>query len=694
MNDEIREPYGMSDIEGIRKKYGDSAADSMEYANKKQEKEADNFFEAAIEEEDKKRLLELCIRALEAKKDALATYHSIITTGLPTSIKDFIPLSESNKKNRKIKELQKKIQKINDILIVPLKKIQENLNKTFSNEEKSIQTITWIMYAIGNEESFSNENSNFNKSFSEIEKQQLAKKIRKIRKTGADLISPNQEKNTHFNAVVKNIKDKKAEIVSLIGIALYDELINCLRNFNYNDFRDNDAINEIMEEKCEKYSLKEIENLKKEESFFEKYSCLKYHTKKQFNIENIDIEEYKRQLIKLEILKKIYTGLKEVLDILNEETSFWSEKNKLQAQKMKNLIIGLLPTISKMLNDTYDKIAKYKQYEETISKAYEVETELIVELGEILYKLRMNEKYDEERYEKLILIVKDENYKKAQEIAEELYQKYQNKKAIEEMKDNPNYTPRSEYAYLYNLRIEYLEEELRSLAGEDAIRFAKERAEMDANSKYPVIPDHHREPFDISPDKNAGKRITARKEYYRDNLIEKIIEIKEKQKEQESQKNSTSNIQSNIEAEEIPANNNIQPSQQEEEFKKELLKFVKDMLSKVTDKRPSDYYMYRLDEYPDFLPNINIDRIKRNRKYQNIMFLFLTPDEIKDVEKDIKRRIDEYLDFYYDVTPEDDELTDPREIAEQYMYEELIHVAMVEKTREKYKELTKGYSNN
>ena len=49
---------------------------------------------------------------------------------------------------------------------------------------------------------------------------------------------------------------------------------------------------------------------------------------------------------------------------------------------------------------------------------------------------------------------------------------------------------------------------------------------------------------------------------------------------------------------------------------------------------------------------------------------------------------------YYDVTPEDDELTDPREIAEQYMYEELIHVAMVEKTREKYKELTKGYSNN
>ena len=68
MNDEIREPYGMSDIEGIRKKYGDSAADSMEYENKKQEKEADNFFEAAIEEEDKKRLLELCIRALEAKK--------------------------------------------------------------------------------------------------------------------------------------------------------------------------------------------------------------------------------------------------------------------------------------------------------------------------------------------------------------------------------------------------------------------------------------------------------------------------------------------------------------------------------------------------------------------------------------------------------------------------------------------------
>ena len=118
------------------------------------------------------------------------------------------------------------------------------------------------------------------------------------------------------------------------------------------------------------------------------------------------------------------------------------------------------------------------------------------------------------------------------------------------------------------------------------------------------------------------------------------------------------------------------------------------MLKKINVGRPSDYYMYKLKEYPEYLPNINIKKLYKSRKYLYCIFTFLTEDEINEVEKDLERRIAEYLDFYYSVVPEYDELTDPREIAETIMIKELFVIACVEKVREKYKKLTKGYSNN
>ena len=117
------------------------------------------------------------------------------------------------------------------------------------------------------------------------------------------------------------------------------------------------------------------------------------------------------------------------------------------------------------------------------------------------------------------------------------------------------------------------------------------------------------------------------------------------------------------------------------------------MLSKITDERPYDDYIYRTKEYSDYLPNINIDAITHHRKYMNCILVFLTSEEIKMVQTDLKRRIAEYLDLYYSSRPETYS-SNHRKIVEQRMQKDLFPVACVEKVREKYKKITKGYSNN
>ena len=433
-----------------------------------------------------------------------------------------------------------------------------------------------------------------------------------------------------------------------------------------------------MRETEKKYSLLKISEQDSEKSFVERYNSLKDYTKKQFGIDDINIEKYKRLLIRKEILNKVDNGLREILNIINNDTSYWNSKNSEKVEKLKKLIVNFLPTVTRMINENNKKIAEFEQYKEAVSKAYLVETKLIDELAEILFNIKIGKKYDKNRYEELVLIVKDENFKKAQERAEELYQDHRNKEAIEEMGQRSNYTSYNEYSYLYLQSTNHLEEELRYLAGEDAVRFAKERAEMAANNNFPIIPDRHREPFDSSPDENAGKRSKAREEYYRKNLIEKIIEIKEKQKEQEAQemlKNNDSNNQPSI----------IEP---------ELLELVGEMLDKVTDESPYDDYIYRTEEYPKYLPNINIKAITSNYKYIKCILTFLGPKEIEMIEADLKRRIADYLDLYYNSLPGTYKHNVPRELIEQKMQEELFPVACVEKVREKYKELTKGYSDS
>ena len=694
MNDEIREPYGMSDIEGIREKFGDLYANIMAESLKKEEAKLNDFnktyndrYSRQANKNTKERMLESYIEYLRAKRSSFDKYYNILKN---------IKYSIFDSKKRQDKNIFAISQRLNDVLIKPLDELLKALKYGRPEEEKSIHTIEKIMDLLASEELLTDKKSIFYEIFSENELKQLTKKLRKIRKASEQLKRPSDLFMDSLNALEEKLKNNNVYSTAGINDYINRKMLNILEIIEYKDFVDKSVETKINKEEEEKYTLPKVEELEQKEAFIRHFNSLKDHTKKQFNIENINIEEYKRLLVKKEVLEKLNTGLNEILSIINEGSSLWkSGNNKEQVQIIKDLIIDLLPTIRKKKHDTLEQLAKYEQFKETVSKAYEVETELIAELGKILFELRINynEKNAKNRYEELILIVKGENFKKAQKIADELYQDYNSKKTIEYMEQKPDYSQYHEYAYLYNLQIEHLEYELRSLAGVDAVRFAKERAEMDANSKYPVIPDHHREPFDSSPDENAGKRNEAEKEYYRNNLIEKIIEIKEKQKEQERQKNSTSNNQSNIIEAEIPANNNIQQSQQEEEFEKELLELVKEMLSKITDERPYDDYIYRTKEYSDYLPNINIDAITHHRKYMNCILVFLTSEEIKMVQTDLKRRIAEYLDLYYSSRPETYS-SNHRKIVEQRMQKDLFPVACVEKVREKYKKITKGYSNN
>ncbi len=673
MGDKIREPFGANDIKGIREKYGDIFANSMRRKNEEEKSAELRFikkmierFSSSADKKTKKKLLEAYLDYLKAVNYKLSEYYKIITINKPLfSLND------------KTKKTNKKIQQLNDILIKPLDEILRALEQGSSDEEKNIQLIDWITFRLFDEVFPSQNNSYINEFFSNDEKALLEKNLRKIRKLASSLKCPSDISFATFNDLIKRLQKKSRDIETIIDAYIYKRMMDLLLAIKYEDFYDEEISKKIMKDSEEKYSLLKIGEQDREKSFVERYNGLKEYTKKQFGIDNINIEKYKKLLIKKEILKRIDKGLKEILSIINNNT-FWNNENREIIQTLKSLIANFLPTITRMINENNKKIAEFEQYKEAVSKAYLVETQLIDELAEILFNIKIGKKYDKNRYEELVLIVKDENFKKAQERAEELYQDHRNKKAIEEMEQRLDYTSYNEYSYLYLQPTNHLEEELRYLAGEDAVRFAKERAEMAANNNFPVIPDHHREPFDSSPDENAGKRSKAREEYYRKNLIEKIIEIKEKQKEQEAQemlKNNDSNNQPSI-------------------VEKELLELVGEILSKVTDESPYADYIYRTEEYPKYLPNINIKAITRNYKYLECIFTFLGPNEIKMVEADLKRRIADYLDLYYNSIPGAYTHTAPRELIEQQMQKELFLVACVEKVREKYIELTKGYSNN
>lgn len=674
MSDKIREPFGASDIEGIRAKYGDIYATNMQSKNE-EEKSAELRFKKLMNErfsltmskQSKKKLLETYLDYLKAIKNQLSEYHSIINRN-----KSLFSI------NDKAKKTQIKIQQLNDILIKPLEEILNGLEHFSLDEEKNIQIINWIMYGLSSEGFLSQNNSYINESFSDGEKALIGTNLRKIEKAASSLTRPSDIRYDNLKSLIKGIEKKSRDIGTIIDIYIYKQMMELLSAINQEDFYDEETSKKNMRETEKKYSLLKILEQDSEKSFVERYNNLKDYTKEQFGIDDINIEKYKRLLVRKEILNKVDNGLREILNIINNDTSYWNSENSEKVEKLKKLIVDFLPTVTRMINENNKKIAEFEQYKEAVSKAYLVETKLIDELAEILFNIKIGKKYDKNRYEELVLIVKDENFKKAQERAEELYQDHRNKEAIEEMEQRPNYTPYNEYSYLYLQPTNHLEEELRYLAGEDAVRFAKERAEMAANNNFPVIPDHRREPYDSSPDENAGKRSKAREEYYRKNLIEKIIEIKEKQKEQEAQEKLNNN------------DSNNQPSI----IEPELLELVGEILDKVTDESPYNDSIYRTEEYPKYLPNINIKAITSNYKYLKCILTFLEPKEIEMVEADLKIRIADYLDLYYNSLPGTYKPTVPRELIEQKMQEELFPVACVEKVGEKYKELTKGYSSS
>ena len=674
MSDKIREPFGANDIEGIRAKYGDIYANSMQRKNE-EEKSAElafrklmiERFSSSADKKTKKKLLEAYLDYLKAVNNKLSEYHSIINRN-----KSLFSI------NDKAKKTQKKIQQLNDILIKPLEEILNGFEHFSHDEEQNIQIINWIMYGLSSQGFLSQNNSYISESFSDGEKALIGINLRKIEKAASSLTYPSDICYDNVKSLIKRIEKKNRDIKTIIDVYIYDRMMELLSAINHEVFYDEETSKKNMRETEKKYSLLKISEQDSEKSFVERYNSLKDYTKKQFGIDDINIEKYKRLLVRKEILNKVGNGLREILNIINNDTSYWNSKNSKKVEKLKKLIVNFLPTVTRMINENNKKIAEFEQYKEAVSKAYLVETKLIDELAEILFNIKIGKKYDKNRYEELVIIVKDENFKKAQERAEELYQDHRNKEAIEEMGQRSNYTSYNEYSYLYLQPTNHLEDELRYLAGEDAVRFAKERAEMAANNNFPIIPDHRREPFDSSPDENAGKRSKAREEYYRKNLIEKIIEINEKQKEQEAQetlKNNDSNNQPSI----------IEP---------ELLELVGEMLDKVTDESPYDYYIYKTEEYPQYLPNINIKAITSNYKYIKCILTFLGPKEIEMIEADLKRRITNYLDLYYNPLSGTYKHTGPRELTEQKMQEELFYVACVEKVREKYKELTKGYSGS
>ena len=674
MSDKIREPFGANDIEGIRAKYGDIYANSMQRKNE-EEKSAElafrklmiERFSSSADKKTKKKLLEAYLDYLKAVNNKLSEYYSIISRN-----KSLFSI------NDKAKKTHIKIQQLNDILIKPLEEILNGFEQFSHDEEQNIQIINWIIYGLSTQGFLSQNNSYVSESFSDGEKALIGINLRNIEKAASSLTYPSDICYDNVKSLIKRIEKKNRDIKTIIDVYIYDRMMELLSAINHAVFYDEETSKKNMRETEKKYSLLKISEQDSEKSFVERYNSLKDYTKKQFGIDDINIEKYKRLLVRKEILNKVDKGLREILNIINNDTSYWNSKNSEKVEKLKKLIVNFLPTVTRMINENNKKIAEFEQYKEAVSKAYLVETKLMDELAEILFNIKIGKKYDKNRYEELVLIVKDENFKNAQERAEELYQDHRNKEAIEKMGQRSNYTSYNEYSYLYLQPTNHLEEELRYLAGEDAVRFAKERAEMAANNNFPIIPDRHREPFDSSPDENAGKRSKAREEYYRKNLIEKIIEINEKQKEQEAQetlKNNDSNNQPSI----------IEP---------ELLELVGEMLDKVTDESPYDDYIYRTEEYPLYLPNINIKAITSNYKYIKCILTFLGPKEIEMIEADLKRRITNYLDLYYNPLSGTYKHTVSRELTEQKMQEELFYVACVEKVREKYKELTKGYSGS
>ena len=555
-------------------------------------------------------------------------------------------------RGRRAKYEEEKKQIVNSIL-VPINKIIEIIYQKSENRDENLLIALWTMFYLTTGKSKLKED----KIFPEEDVDFIMNILDGIEKEIYKIKLSREEDLEYIEEFKENLdKDEKTGKVDDSIVRILKDAINSILKTVSRESRSYDKAPEI----SKKYEYKK-KNFK-DNSFIESYNALSDYSKKEFAIGSIDLEKYRILLKRKEIIELIIEGLSSSKKALEQESFIINNKKEKQRIKVIEMMKSALLTFNNMLKDLDKEIAEIEKYADKVAEAYKIETVLVEELATLLFKRKINEPYDEKRLEELLNKIKGQNYDKARSLYEKKYEEYRNKKELEEYRKKPEIKVDTDTEKLYKMTIEELERELRFIGGDGAVEKALSYARYQ-KSKIPERIDESRLPFDVY-DLNLDKKNEEYKKSYREELIRMIEAIRsQEEKTKEAEKENAEKLK----------------------YDYQQLSRVVEILKTVRfNTRPSTAKIYRSDQYPDYLPNINIDEILKNPSYQKEIIQFLTPEEQKETLRDFLRRISEYLDLCVEVGLVKKE---SKSKAAKIMYEDLYMAVLVERAITKCKEI-------
>ncbi len=578
------------------------------------------------------------------------------------------------------------------LLLKPMSDISSGVKSSsyFSENEKKLAIANEIIYRLNTIDSMKENNP-----FSKEEYSSISKKIQKIYLEICRIPSEKEKISRKIRKYQENFSGKNnKKIQSLLSLNNYGYLEVTKILEDSLDFveKTSEEENEIIREIREEYSYRNIKI--EEDHYMSYYKHLSQSTKEQYKIKAIDMDDYREMLYKKAILKKILDGLNKAKTNLGSIT-FVEKDEKNQASIVIALINSAITDITKIQKENDIKIAEIENYKEAIKQAYETQYILVEELAELLFKRRIYEDYDEKRLEELYTIVngpgkeKSENLKRAEKLCEEKYIEYNNKKALEEMKDSPSISL-DEAADLYRKSNDDLIIELTQLAGEEKVREIKEWVNYKAEQQYSFMLDESRAPFDFY-DLNLGNQNEFAKKLLRKTLIDNIKRYRSERKQKEIEERKA------YEQGEIPTTSTDEKASEDtQDIDEEKFLMIAEILKKVKEGSPVSKYRIKIYEDELYLAyNLPyVDTSDLTEKEISILQSILTEEEITETEQELKENMVLFIRECLNkriINPKNSPR--PQKMIQQ-VFRDLYPAAIVKRAIQKYKEITLKLGGN